>query len=129
MIAIYFARALENKNLFLERIENKNSYEGKILLWFLANESLQFKNASVPEQRYLEEHVPKFSSLKDRYEHIEKQDFLLQRLATRTIDSELFPYAEYFEDYDSFIFLKPAGESRLEKDWPEMFADLKRTVE
>ncbi len=123
LVAYYIAHAIKNKDLFLEKIKNKLSYEGKILLWFLANESLEFSNATDAEKKYNEVTAKTPDSMKARYEHYEKQDFWLQCVATKVIDKEIRPFSEYFEDYDSFIFVTLAGVQRLKEECPDIWQE------
>ena len=121
LLAYYFAHAAKLRILFLEKIRNKNSYEGKVLLWFLAKESMDFANASEVGKKFIESRKKSFDSIEERYKYIENQDFQLLREVSKLIDENVFPFSGYFEGYDEFIFIKPEGIQKIKDDWENIY--------
>lgn len=121
LVAHYLAHAIRNKDLFLENIKNLYSYEGKILLWLLANESLKYSLATEIEKNYYKSQEREFDSVKARYEYYGKQDIELKQEVTKLIDNEIRPFSEYFEGYDDYIFVTSSGVEKLKEDWKGIY--------
>jgi len=123
--AYYFAHAIKNRQFFLSKKDDTDT-AGTILLWFLAQDSIERTEATEVDVPSLKTFQAKKGDIEEQYAHYKSIGYPISTELSRFIEREEIPdiLEGYYEgQFGDCRFINAKGVEKLQKEWPSIWAE------